>query len=29
VLSMAMGARHGAPPISLEQRELPPFEMHG
>jgi putative methionine-R-sulfoxide reductase with GAF domain len=29
VLSMAMGARAGLPPISLEQRELPPFEMHG
>jgi transcriptional regulator with GAF, ATPase, and Fis domain len=29
VLSMAMGARAGLPPVSLEQRELPPFEMHG
>jgi len=29
VLSMAMGARAGLAPISLEQRDLPPFEMHG
>jgi transcriptional regulator with GAF, ATPase, and Fis domain len=29
VLSMAMGARSSHTPVSLEQRELPPFEMHG
>jgi len=29
VLSMAMGTRSGHAPVSLEQRELPPFEMHG
>ena len=29
VLSMAMGARTGQAPLSLEQRERPPFEMHG
>src|SRR4029077_14360906 len=27
-LSMAMGGRSSAP-LTLEQRELPPFEMHG
>jgi len=29
VLSMAMGSRSSTTPLSLEQRELPPFEMHG
>jgi len=29
VLSMAMGARTSQAPLSLEQRERPPFEMHG
>jgi len=29
VLSMAMGTRSPHAPISLEQRDLPPFEMHG
>jgi hypothetical protein len=29
VVSMAMGTRTGQAPLSLEQRELPPFEMHG
>ena len=29
VLSMAMGTRASQAPLSLEQRELPPFEMHG